>query len=101
HSTAAAALGIGTCSSGLTPSAGGAVCPAVTPDGAGCGIGGEVFGSFMILNWIERSSRKQFAQRAKNRFVEIPLKRSGPEKFNRQSRRTNERPENPAKLAAK
>src|SRR5207248_7646910 len=34
------------------------------------------------------------------RFVKVSLERVGPEKFNRQPGRTNERPENPAQLAA-
>src|SRR5437899_8562911 len=41
------------------------------------------------------------ADGAKDRLVEITLKCVRPEKFDRQSGRTDERPENPAKLAAK
>src|SRR5258705_243314 len=50
---------------------------------------------------VEVSGGKQMANGAKDRFVEIALKRVGPEKFNRQNRRADERTQNPAKLAAK
>ena len=41
------------------------------------------------------------ANGAKDRFIEVALKRVGPDKFNRQNRRADERTQNPAKLAAK
>ena len=40
------------------------------------------------------------ADGAKDRFIEIALKRVGPEKFNRQNRRADEWTQDPAKLAA-
>ena|SRR5437899_1970514 len=38
--------------------------------------------------------------RAKDRFIKVAVEGVRPEKFHRQSWRTDERPENPAKLAA-
>src|ERR1044071_6215635 len=40
------------------------------------------------------------AEGAKDRFIEVAFEGVGPHKFNRQSGRPDERPENPAKLTA-
>src|SRR5207248_11180506 len=64
-------------------------------------MGGGICGSFM--GWVRfevYSESKHPRDGAKDRFVKVSLERVGPEKFNRQPGRTNERPENPAQLAA-
>src|SRR5437763_224317 len=91
--------GTGVCSSGSASGGGGA---AGTPARAGWGMmGGGICGSFM--GWVRfevNSESKHLRDGAKDRFVKVSLERVGPEKFNRQPGRTNERSEIPAQLAA-
>src|SRR5438105_11140027 len=102
-SMAAITLGIGGRSSGPSPSgrdgADGAV--RIGPaDGTGDAMrGGGVLGSFIAVVWLG-SGGEQLADRAEHRLVEVALKGVGPDELHRQSGRTDQRPQDPAEVAA-
>src|SRR6185437_15283126 len=71
-----------------------------TPARAGAGISGGVLGSFISVEWVcVGSGREQMTDSAKNCLVEVAFKGVRTEELNRQSRRADERTQNPAELA--
>src|ERR1041385_5984811 len=94
-SMATIAFGIGSRSSGFSPNG-----TMAGRGGIGGGTAAEVglISFIMVLHFLVRMEDLQ--NRAKDGFVKIPVKRSFSNELYRQTRRADERPENPAQLAA-